>query len=117
MVHDSSNLDGHLQVMLEGCAKLVTTWELLNYTEKQRLQYLLFPKGMLYDRKNDAVRTPEANFVFTQIVRLTGVWDKRKPDKPNIRLIYPVKSISLYSISLYSILQTAFDRTQKAVSG
>lgn len=86
MTHDSSNLDGHLQIMLEGCVKLVTTWELLNYTEKQRLQYLLFPKGMLYDRKNDAVRTPEVNVVFTQIARLTGGLGQKKTGQTNYQI-------------------------------
>jgi len=48
---DSSNLEKHLQTTLQGAANLVSTWKILDYTERQRLQYLIFPKGMFYDRK------------------------------------------------------------------
>jgi len=33
---------------------------------------MIFPKGGIYDRKNDEVRTPEVNSIFLRIARLTG---------------------------------------------
>ena len=70
--HNSSNLDEYPQITLEGAAKLVSTWELLEYSEKQRLQYIVFPSGMKYNRKNDEVRTDDVNPIFPEIARLTG---------------------------------------------
>ncbi len=71
--YTSSNLESNLQTALEIACNLLTVWNVLDYTEKQRLQYLIFPKGMYYDRKNDAVRTNEVNFIFSQIAHLTKI--------------------------------------------
>jgi site-specific DNA recombinase len=89
--HDSSNLDEHLQTALEGAAKLVNVWKLLDYTEKQRLQYLVFPGGGVYDRKNDEVRTPEINFIFSEIARLTGNTEQNNSGQTNTQIDLPAQ--------------------------
>lgn len=87
--HDSSNLDEFLKIALEGAANLVNVWELLGYSEKQRLQYLLFPAGMKYDRKNDEVRTDEVNFIFEQIARQKGNTGQNKTGQTNTQTDLP----------------------------
>jgi site-specific DNA recombinase len=44
-----------------------------NYGEKQQLQFLIFPEGILYNRKNDQCRTPRVNEVFRQMTGLVRV--------------------------------------------
>ncbi len=80
---DSSNLEKDLQTTLEGAANLVSTWKILDYIERQRLQYLIFPKGMFYDRKNDEVRTDEVNSIFTHIAYLNKVSGQNETGQSN----------------------------------
>lgn len=46
-------------------------WEEGDYYNKQKLQYLVFPKGMEYDRKNDLCLSKEVNPVFEYITDIT----------------------------------------------
>ena len=43
-------------------------WTSSNYQEKQRLQYLLFPEGIVYDKENDTVLTNRINTLFNEIL-------------------------------------------------
>jgi hypothetical protein len=38
-----------------------------NFEDKRKLQSLVFPGEILYDKKNDAVRTQQINAVFEEI--------------------------------------------------
>ena len=42
-----------------------------NYGEKSRLQKIIFPEGISYDRKTDRVRTPRVNSFFEPIVGIS----------------------------------------------
>jgi site-specific DNA recombinase len=42
-------------------------WRKVNYEGKRKLQYLVFPEGIRYDRKNDDYRTPRINLLFSGI--------------------------------------------------
>ncbi len=83
---DSSNLEKHLQITLQGASNLVSTWKILDYTERQRLQYLIFPKGMFYDRKKDEVRTDEVNSIFKQIAYLNKVLGQNETGQNNTQV-------------------------------
>lgn len=84
--HDSSNLDEHLQIALEGAANMVDVWTLFSYSERQRLQYLVFPEGVKYDRKTDTVRTDKVNSIFYRIARLTGNSGQNKTGQTNTQI-------------------------------
>ncbi len=84
--HDSSNLDEYLQIALEGAANMVEVWKLFDYSEKQRLQYLVFPNGVKYDRKTDTVRTDKVNSIFRRIARLTGNLGHKKTGQTNTQI-------------------------------
>ena len=58
-------------------------WELGNYSEKLKLQNLLFPNGILYSRENDSCRTTEANSVLELISSLSTILNKNKKGQNN----------------------------------
>jgi hypothetical protein len=39
---------------------------------KEKLQKLIFPEGIIYDKKNGAFRTPKVNSVIAEIARPSG---------------------------------------------
>jgi site-specific DNA recombinase len=61
-------------------ANLSPFWLSSDYNNKQLLQYMLFPEGVLYSKKNDGVRTPRVNGLFQAIPLLSGVRKKIKMD-------------------------------------
>jgi hypothetical protein len=46
--------------------------------EKQKLQYLIFPSGIMYNKKNNTVRTNEVNSIFAAIASQQSILS---PDK------------------------------------
>ena len=52
-------------------SKLSTIWDLSDYYQKQRLQYLIFPEGITYDITIEHYRTPKVNSVFAAIADLS----------------------------------------------
>jgi site-specific DNA recombinase len=53
--------------------ELATTWTSSNIERKEKLQKLLFPEGIVYDKKKGAFRTDRVNTVFQLIARLASV--------------------------------------------
>jgi hypothetical protein len=47
------------------------------YNQKQKLQYLLFPEGMLYDKNNDRLLTSKVNSIFDEIAVQGSVLDDK----------------------------------------
>ena len=70
MGNEVSNLDKCVDEIINYASNLATTWDLAAYAEKQQLQFLLFPEGMSYNRKNDQCRTTRINEVFLSIAQL-----------------------------------------------
>ena len=59
-------------------SKLNTMWDAGDYNKKQRLQFLLFPEGMSYNRIKDECRTKRVNTVFLYISQLASILGKTK---------------------------------------
>ncbi len=53
-------------------------WVSSDYHEKQRLQYLVFPEGMMYNKQKDEVLTTRINSIFGQIALLSMTSGKSK---------------------------------------
>lgn len=53
-------------------SKLATVWHSSDIGNKEKLQKLLFPEGIIYDRKNVAFRTGKVNEIFKRIADLSG---------------------------------------------
>lgn len=59
-------------------------WLSADYITKQRLQTLVFPQGIVYNKKNGTVRTQRTNTLFAEIEppqRLSDENEKGNPDE------------------------------------
>jgi site-specific DNA recombinase len=74
----SSNLKKILEKGLEIAANLSQLWLSGDYPQKQKLQYLVFPEGMLVDKETRGVRTPAVNCLFVAIQSLSESFEKNK---------------------------------------
>jgi DNA invertase Pin-like site-specific DNA recombinase len=64
---DLSNLPKYVEFSLSIASNLQEMWQMADYSEKEKLQNLVFPEGIVYDRKKDGYRTPRVNSVFELI--------------------------------------------------
>ena len=74
----SSNLKKSVKKGLEIAQNISQMWASGDFYDKQKLQYLLFPEGMLYDKENGTVRTTKVNCFFKQIAIETRVSEETK---------------------------------------
>ncbi len=76
--HSCSNPKNTLRKALEFASNLLTTWRKGNVAVKEKLQKLIFPKGLAYDKKIGVFRTDTMNSVIFEIARLSGdlLWVK-----------------------------------------
>ncbi len=78
----SSNLEKAIEKGLKIVENISQVWVSSDYYEKQKLQYLVFPEGMLYDKKNDRVRTHRINTLFREIAIQSRALAETKNDNP-----------------------------------
>ena len=62
-----SNISEYVQDAVTLSSKLNTVWTSGGITLKEDRQKLVYPEGIVYDRKNEAFRTSEKNIIFTII--------------------------------------------------
>jgi site-specific DNA recombinase len=62
-----SNLEQCVNIIMDYIANLPSSWALMAYKDKQLLQFLLFPEGIRYSKKNNECRTTKINSVFSYI--------------------------------------------------
>lgn len=67
-----SNLKEMINEAVILCRNLRQLWQDGGIAFKEGLQNLLFPSGLVYDKKTGAFRTSEINFIIAQIARHTG---------------------------------------------
>ena len=91
---NSSNLENYINQSLKLLANLNNIWVSGNYHLKQKLQKLLFPEGIVYDRKNDRVRTSKVNafLELTHCISKESSKQKKGQKARNTYLSYPVTS-------------------------
>jgi hypothetical protein len=88
-----SNLEKCVDEIINYASKLATTWDLGGYAEKQKLQFSIFPEGILYNRKNDECRTPRVNEVFRQMADLVRVLAEKENGNNTFYCTVPVKVV------------------------
>ncbi len=76
----ASNPEKAIELAIHLASKLNTVWDCSDYLQKQKLQTLIFPDGMTYNRKTDQCRTLRVNEAFLSIAELARVLDKMKTD-------------------------------------
>ena len=74
----SSNLNQAVEKGLSISKNLYQLWVSSAYNEKQKLQYLVFPEGMCYDKENKVVLTNRANSLIAEIALQQSVVDENK---------------------------------------
>ena len=87
----SPNLEKCLNTVAGFCRKPLLWWENAQVGEKMILQNLLFPSGIIYDRKNDRVLTNRINSFFAPIPELVGVLRGNKNGENTISSTFPVR--------------------------
>ena len=74
----SSNLEKAVEKGLVIAQNLRQLWVSSDYHEKLRLQYLVFPEGMMYNKQTDEVLTSRVNSLFGEIALLSKSSAKNK---------------------------------------
>ena len=85
---DMSQIDGsNLELAVSKCLIIAQNfsqaWVSAEYEQKQRLQKLVFPDGILYNKQKGIVRTPRVNSLFEAIPLLAGDSSKNKKADPS----------------------------------
>ena len=73
-----SNLEDELEKLLLICENINEIWTSAKYADKEIIQNLIFPSGLVYDRENNTFRTEEINEVFSLIARQMEVLEGNK---------------------------------------
>ena len=77
---DLSNLDNEVDEILSMCCKLDCLWKDAPLETCQRLQNLLFPNGILWDKENDDYRTFDENEALSIIGRISTSCEQEKEE-------------------------------------
>ncbi len=80
---DCSNHSDYYISALQFSLKLPAVWASSHVSIKEKIQETIFPKGIVYEYKNNAFRTEKTNKVFEQIAGLTRVSDENKTGQPD----------------------------------
>ncbi len=84
-----SNLENILDAAIGFVTKFKSLWDCSDYIGRQRLQFMIFPEGVFYDKKKDAVRTGRINVVFEYFTELAKIIAKKKTGKTQSNLSFP----------------------------
>jgi site-specific DNA recombinase len=74
----NSNLEKGLKLVVKYCQNPLLWWENASIGQRMIFQNILFPEGIIYDRKNDRFQTPRTNTYFEPIPHLTDVLQGKK---------------------------------------
>lgn len=79
---DSSNLEKVIDKGMSIAENLNTRWLSGDFDDKQKLQSLVFPEGILYNKKKDTVRTLRVNSLFAPIPQLVSFLNGNEKSHP-----------------------------------
>ena len=83
---ESSNLEKTIKKAVAIALEPLQLWDSIDYDDKQRLQFLMFPEGILYNKENNTVRTFRVNNVFSLISSTARIVAENK--KGNLKKDY-----------------------------
>ena len=95
-----STLGECIDTAIDFALNMPKKWLSANYHIKQRLQFLLFPEGILYDREMDKSRTTRVNSVFLYLAYLKQLILKQERGIPALQLDYSSLSRSVAGAEL-----------------
>lgn len=88
-----SNLQKCLDLAMEFSSNLPSLWDLSDYANKQRIQYLIFPEGIYVDKETRDYRTPKVNSVCLYLARLKRVLAENESGKTNTNVNFPASVV------------------------
>ncbi len=104
-----SNLSNYIETAIIFACKINKMWELGDYQLKEKLQYAMFPDGILYDKENSAYLTPRVNYVIELISSLSTKFLETKKRQETINSVLsplverkgfePSKQLPVYTLS------------------
>ena len=68
-----SNLESCIENAISLASKLASLWDCSDYSDKMKLQFLVFPEGIAYNRKKDECLTLRVNSIFRCIADVASV--------------------------------------------
>jgi len=83
-----SNLEKSIEKLLIFTSNLPSMWTSSDYSGKVKLQNIVFPAGITYNKKNDQCRTPEINPLFSYIAHLKQVLVQKKIGTTDVSFNY-----------------------------
>ena len=81
-----SNLDDSIDFVVKFALELPLKWVSADYNTKQRIQFLLFPEGISYNKKTDESRTTRINLLFLYVAYIQQIIAKKKRGIPELGL-------------------------------
>lgn len=75
---DLSNLDNYIDFVVGLMSNFKKAWHLADFHTRQRFQNLLFPEGIMYDKKNRAYRTEKVNTFVALTASMTNVFQLKE---------------------------------------
>jgi site-specific DNA recombinase len=84
-----SNPEDCVEKALDMAVNLPKMWNLAKYQNKQKLQYLLFPDGIFYNKVKDECRTEKINPVFLAIALKSATLQHKKTGITSLNMSYP----------------------------
>ena len=75
-----SNLDKEVDKILSMCCRLDSLWKNSSLETAQKLQNLLFPNGVFWDKENDDYRTFDENEALSVIARISAGCKREKEE-------------------------------------
>ena len=78
----SSNLQNAINTALDMSSNLTDIWTFGGLGQKKKIQNLVFPSGLGYDKSNGKVRTTRVNSIFSCIPEIAKKLKKTKNGKP-----------------------------------
>ena len=79
--HDLSNLENRIDEVFVMCCNLASLWKEGTLETKQKIQNLLFPDGIFWDKEIGNYRTTRENQALSLIRRITSTYKKEKEEK------------------------------------
>ena len=85
-----SNLEKSVEKCIQLSTELPSLWKKSIFARKQRIQNLIFPEGIFYNRKNDDYRTTKINLLFSVIPYLTELLEGNKKRDSDFYIEIPI---------------------------
>jgi site-specific DNA recombinase len=93
MGKELSNLQKCLDLAMKFSSNLPSLWDLSDYANKKRIQYLIFPEGIYVDKENRDYLTPKVNSVCLYLARLKRVLAENESGKTNTKVNFPASVV------------------------